>query len=258
MMIRKMSIGIVIILAAASSLFNPKQGSAMTKSHEYGNVVIDRLSQQNQGQAVIFRHWSHRGKYSCRLCHVDIEFSMVRNETGITEDDNKNGRYCGVCHNGKDTFAITECTKCHAKDARDAAKMEADAKQAFFTMAKTLPRSPYGNKIDWNKAEEENRISAKDFIEGVSFPDKDLMKNTRDEPRSPSLPGLPGIIFSHSKHVAWTGCGMCHPEPYALESGKTEMKMKDITDGKFCGVCHGTVAFPLSDCTNCHSKPVTQ
>lgn len=251
-------IGMIATLATALVAFMSGPAMATAKSHEYGNVVIDRAAKKNQGQPVVFRHWSHRAKYSCRLCHVDLEFSMQLNETGITEDDNKNGRYCGTCHNGKDAFAISECTKCHAKDAGAAEKLEADAKQAFLAISKGLPRSPYGNKVDWNKAEEENKISAKDFIAGVSFPAKDLVKNSRNEPRNPTLPGLPGIIFSHSKHVAWTGCGMCHPEPYALESGKTKMSMKEITDGKFCGVCHGKVAFPLSDCSNCHSKPVAQ
>lgn len=261
-MARKTTIGTLVgralMLATAVLALNPGQGMAVPKSYEYGNVTLDRATKKVQGQPVIFRHWSHRAKHSCRLCHLDLEFSMEINATGITEEDNKNGRYCGACHNGNGTFAITECAKCHAKDATDAAQMEKEAKQAFLAMTKGLPRSPYGNKVDWNKAEEEKKISVKDFIEGISFPNKDLVKNTRDEPRNPTLPGLPGIIFSHSSHASWIGCGMCHPEPYALASGETKMTMKDITSGKFCGVCHGKVAFPLSDCSNCHSKPVTQ
>lgn len=250
--------GTALLFCAAIFVALPAAAGAASKSHEYGNVLLDRAAKKNQGQAVTFRHWSHRGKFSCRLCHVDLEFSMTANATGITEEDNKSGRYCGSCHNGKDSFAITECTRCHQKDASEAERMDNEAKQAFFAMSKSLPRSPYGNKIDWNKAEEEKKISAKDFIAGISFPEKDLVKNTRDEPRNPTLPGLPGIVFSHSKHVAWTGCGMCHPEPYALESGKTKITMQEITDGKFCGVCHGKVAFPLSDCSNCHTKPMSK
>lgn len=250
--------GLMLLFIVALLGAFPGLAQAAGKSHEYGNVLMDKAAKKSQGQAVVFRHWSHRAKYSCRLCHVDLEFAMTANTTGVTEEDNKSGRYCGACHNAKDSFAMSECTRCHLKDANDGERMESEAKQAFFALTKTLPRSPYGNKVDWNKAEEEKKIAAKDFIAGISFPDKDLVKNTRDEPRNPTLPGLPGIVFSHSKHVAWTGCGMCHPEPYALESGKTKITMKEITDGKFCGVCHGKVAFPLSDCSNCHTKPMAK
>ena len=30
------------------------------------------------------------------------------------------------------------------------------------------------------------------------------------------------------------------------------MTMAEIMAGKKCGVCHGTVAFPVSDCKRCH------
>ena len=170
-------IGMAALLATAIVVALPGQAMATTKSHEYGNVVLDRSAKKTQSQPVVFRHWSHRAKYSCRLCHVDLEFSQEQNATGITEEDNKNGRYCGTCHNGKDTFAMSACTKCHAKDASAAEKMETEAKDTFLLMAKGLPRSPYGNKIDWNKAEEDNKIAAKDFIEGVSFPAKEVAEH---------------------------------------------------------------------------------
>jgi hypothetical protein len=32
--------------------------------------------------------------------------------------------------------------------------------------------------------------------------------------------------------------------------------MVEIYSGKYCGVCHGTVAFPLLDCQRCYIKPV--
>ncbi len=119
-----------------------------------------------------------------------------------------------------------------------------------------MPRSSYGNKIDWNMAEDQGVITTKDFIEGVSFPENSMGTAAKDEPRTPQLKGLPGIIFSHKKHVAWTGCGMCHPEPFALKTGKTKMSMKEIDNGNFCGMCHRFVAFPLNDCGKCHSQPV--
>lgn len=235
-----------------------QQASAeVKKSHEFGDVLMESSLKNNSQLPVVFRHWVHRSKHSCRLCHVDIEFSMEAGATGVTEDDNKAGRYCGTCHNGKEAFKVSECTKCHPKNEKDAADQDRVNKKAFFEFQKKMPRALYGNKIDWNKAEDDGLITAKDFIEGVTFPEQSMVTNTRDEPMSPTLPGLPDIIFSHKKHVAWTGCGMCHPSTFALESGKTKMTMKAITDGQFCGICHGSVAFPLNDCAKCHSKPVS-
>ena len=251
------SYGLWVVVGVLAVLFLFPLGSSaqVKKSHEFGDVVLDEMVRNKGQMPVVFRHWVHRSKHSCRLCHVDIEFEMS-GETEIMEEDNKDGRYCGTCHNGKETFDISECSKCHPKDAKDAQQKEREAKSKFFKFKKSLPPSVYGNKIDWNKAEASGAIIVKDYIEGVSFASESIMSNLRDEPLAPTLPGLPGIIFSHKKHVKWNGCGMCHPTPFALDTGKTKMSMKEITEGKFCGICHGSVAFPLNDCSKCHSAPV--
>jgi c(7)-type cytochrome triheme protein len=239
-------------------LFAPADDvAAAAKSHQYGDVEMGQFSKDNQVRPVTFRHWTHRDKYTCRLCHVDIEFSQIPGETGVLEEDNRDGRYCGVCHNGKDTFAVKECSKCHPKDKNHQKESIRQAKKSFFKFRKTMPPSMYGNKIDWMKAESEGKINPIDSLPGVSFDQGTMVINRRDEPRTPKLPGLPDIIFSHSKHVVWNGCGMCHPESFAIETGKTEMTMKEIIAGKFCGRCHGTVAFPINDCSRCHSKQVS-
>ena len=248
--------GLMICLTLV--LFNPAdKAGAAPKSHQYGDVEMGEYSKKNPVMPVTFRHWTHRDKYTCRLCHVDIEFSQYPGETGILEEDNRDGRYCGVCHNGKEAFAVKECSKCHPKDRNHNKEVERQAKKAFFKFKKSMPPSMYGNKIDWMKAESDGKINPKDSMPGVSFDQPNMIINRRDEPRSPKLPGLPDIIFSHSKHVVWNGCGMCHPESFAIETGKTEMTMKEIIAGEFCGRCHGTVAFPLNDCSRCHSKPVS-
>lgn len=232
---------------------------AAPKSHEFGNVIMHPAEPTEKGSLVTFRHWSHRDKYTCRLCHIDLEFSLIANDTGVLEEDNQAGLYCGACHNGNEAFSLDTCTKCHPKNKNAEKKMARQAKKDFRKFKKTMPPSGYGNKINWMKAEETGKIKLVDFLEGVSLNEsKSKMVNQRNEPRSPKLPGLPDIIFSHSKHVVWAGCGMCHPDTFALETGKTEMTMEEITKGKFCGICHGTVAFALNDCTRCHSKPVSQ
>ncbi len=258
--------GAVIILFVISCLSPVKaQGRSRKKlpPYEYGTVVIDQFSEANKMAPVIFRHWVHRSKNTCRLCHVDIGFSMKAGATGIREEDIRAGRYCGVCHNGKDVFGWEQknvlgkteknCDRCHS---RYPVGMDSAIKNKFFKLASTLPRGRFGNGIEWVEAEEKGLIKPKDFIEGVSFP-RSKMRNYKGEiDITAKLAGLPDIIFSHKKHSVWNGCELCHPDIFTLKSGATKFTMVDNFNNKYCGVCHGKVAFPLRDCGLCHAKPL--
>ena len=48
----------------------------------------------------------------CNDCHTKI-FKMQKSEHKMA--DMNAGKECGVCHNGKKAFAVTECAKCHKK-----------------------------------------------------------------------------------------------------------------------------------------------
>src|SRR5208283_5749329 len=67
---------------------------------EYGKVILNHYSATEPG-AVVFDHWLHRSKFTCRVCHVDIGFAMKAGLTDIKASDNIAGYYCGTCHNGK-------------------------------------------------------------------------------------------------------------------------------------------------------------
>ena len=92
--------------------------------YEYGRVVINNYSEGAHLAPVVFDHWLHRARYTCRLCHVDIGFAMEAGETDIRATDNMNGYYCGSCHNGKIAFSSCEndfsktnsetCDRCHS------------------------------------------------------------------------------------------------------------------------------------------------
>jgi len=60
-----------------------------TEPHEFGTIVMNNFSEKKFIAPVVFKHWLHRSKYTCRLCHVDIGFAMKTGETGITENDKK-------------------------------------------------------------------------------------------------------------------------------------------------------------------------
>lgn len=231
--------------------------------HEYGTVLMNQFSEANNVAPVVFRHWVHRSKHTCRLCHIDIGFAMEAGATGVTEADNLEGRYCGVCHNGKEAFGWEEknvmgkkeknCDKCHAKYPIG---MDKQIKKKFYKLAEEMPKGRFGNGIDWVKAEQDGKLKPKDFIEGVSFPRSKMKHEQGEISLDAKLAGLQDIIFSHKKHAVWNGCELCHPDIFALKTGKTQFSMVENFEGKFCGACHGKIAFPNKDCGLCHAKPV--
>ena len=99
-------------------------------------------------------------------------------------------------------------------------------------------------------------IKPVDFIEGVSIK-RQTLPAQKDFALTPHMLGMPDIIFSHAKHTVWNGCELCHPEIFVgVKRGRRSTRWCEIFEGKYCGACHVTVAFPLIDCQRCHSKPV--
>jgi c(7)-type cytochrome triheme protein len=49
-------------------------------------------------------------------------------------------------------------------------------------------------------------------------------------------------------------CKNCHPKIFLPQKGGNPVTMSGVMQGKYCGVCHGKVAFPPSkNCGRCHS-----
>jgi c(7)-type cytochrome triheme protein len=57
-------------------------------------------------------------------------------------------------------------------------------------------------------------------------------------------------FFPHSIHLEWMGCDSCHPAVFRYRDN--EISMKTMRKGKFCGACHGSVAFSAKACKRCH------
>jgi c(7)-type cytochrome triheme protein len=191
---------------------------------------------------------------------------MKANSTQIKAADNMRGYYCGTCHNGSymvdgrkvfdscsDTFGkedIKRCERCHLP-APDPKRDD-----AFAAFMEKMPRERFGNGIDWEKAEEKGLIKPQDHVEGISI-ERGKMVVQKDFALEAKVAGMPDIIFSHKKHTVWNGCEFCHPELFVgIRKGTTKYSMIEIFEGRYCGACHGNVAFPLSDCQRCHTKPV--
>ncbi|HEX9180451.1 MAG TPA: c(7)-type cytochrome triheme domain-containing protein, partial [Burkholderiales bacterium] len=53
----------------------------------------------------------------------------------------------------------------------------------------------------------------------------------------------------------WLDCANCHEHLFKSKAGANKLSMQKILEGEQCGLCHGAVAFPLTECGRCHSTP---
>ena len=117
-----------------------------------------------------------------------------------------------------------------------------------------LPRSNDGNRVDWVGALNNGAIAPWSEIE--------------DPPGEPFLMDLvivrevkgsmPDVVYPHEPHTEWLDCTNCHDEIFVPEKGANQISMAAILLGQKCGVCHGKVAFPVTDCRRCHAKPKSE
>jgi c(7)-type cytochrome triheme protein len=245
------------VVFAASSSFGTKK--RMPRPEEYGNVLINNNSEKANIAPVVFKHWLHRTKYTCRVCHVDIGFATEAGGSEIKEADNKNHLYCGSCHNGTIAFGPTSreklvnevqnCDLCHSYGK------EVKFKYDFNEFVKNFPQARFGNRVDWIKAEQAGMFKLQDVVPGVSIKRKPIAAPKDFDIKSTIL-GMPDTVFSHKIHADINGCELCHPEIFGSTKGVTKFNMQDIFAGKYCGACHAKVAFPFYDCQLCHLKEV--
>ena len=65
---------------------------------------------------------------------------------------------------------------------------------------------------------------------------------------------MPMVLFPHRQHTEWLDCSNCHEDLFKSKAGATKgLNMFQILQGEYCGLCHGAVAFPLTECKRCHS-----
>ena len=61
---------------------------------------------------VNFSHEFHATVFTCNDCHPKI-WPMKKSAKKMSMDAMYEGKFCGACHNEKDAFSITDCSKCH-------------------------------------------------------------------------------------------------------------------------------------------------
>ncbi|MCB1888254.1 MAG: hypothetical protein KDH20_11665 [Rhodocyclaceae bacterium] len=113
---------------------------------------------------------------------------------------------------------------------------------------RNLPRDTAGNNVSWIPALRDGVIQPREKI-GADTPvrryDRDVYLNLYGS--------MPAVRFPHAAHTEWLDCSNCHDHIFVPKAGANQISMFVILQGQQCGVCHGAVAFPLTECRRCHS-----
>jgi c(7)-type cytochrome triheme protein len=116
-----------------------------------------------------------------------------------------------------------------------------------------LPRDTAGNMVNWVKAIDSGAIDPRSTLwTQTPVPVRD------DEFIIAKYGSLPAVKFPHRQHTLWLACENCHEALFKSKAGANQFSMTAILNGEQCGVCHGAVAFPLTECNRCHSVPNSQ
>jgi c(7)-type cytochrome triheme protein len=113
-----------------------------------------------------------------------------------------------------------------------------------------LPRSNAGNRVDWVKALAEKKIAPRWDRDKSDAPATVMDLNIVREVKG----SMPDVVYPHKQHTEWLDCSNCHPAIFVPQKGANQISMAAILLGEKCGVCHGKVAFPVSECRLCHSR----
>ena len=113
-----------------------------------------------------------------------------------------------------------------------------------------LPADGVGNQVNWVAALEQGSINPRTNIfpeTKVRMLDTEILLNLRG--------GTPIVRFPHRQHTLWLDCSNCHEHLFKSQAGANRFSMERILQGEQCGVCHGAVSFPLTECGRCHNTP---
>lgn len=122
--------------------------------------------------------------------------------------------------------------------------------QPPLTAFGTLSKSNDGNRVDWVKSLNEQKINPRSDRNDPTVAPMVMDMNIVREVKG----SMPDVVYPHKQHTQWLDCSNCHPAIFIPQKGANQISMASILLGQKCGVCHGKVAFPVSECRRCHSK----
>jgi c(7)-type cytochrome triheme protein len=97
-------------LLAAAAL----AGGARDARAEYGDVVMNAYSTAAGMRPVVFPHWFHRVRFTCKVCHGDLGFKFQAGANQINMLKIIDGQFCGACHDGGVAWSVENCNLCHS------------------------------------------------------------------------------------------------------------------------------------------------
>ncbi|MBK8324918.1 MAG: c-type cytochrome [Betaproteobacteria bacterium] len=107
-----------------------------------------------------------------------------------------------------------------------------------------------GNRVNWVSSLEAGKIKPRwdrdDPNANAVVMDLNIVREVKGS--------MPDVVYPHKQHTEWLDCSNCHPQIFIPQKGANQISMASIMLGQKCGVCHGKVAFPVSECRLCHSK----
>ena len=122
--------------------------------------------------------------------------------------------------------------------------------QAPLLSFQLLPRANHGNYVNWGaalgKKQIQPRWDIRDPKAEATVMDLNIVREVKGS--------MPDVVFPHKQHTEWLDCSNCHPAIFTPQKGANQISMAAIMLGQKCGVCHGKVAFPVSECRLCHAR----
>lgn len=124
------------------------------------------------------------------------------------------------------------------------------ALQPPLTALAGMPPLGAGNRVNWVSSLEGGKIRPRwdrdDGTANAVVMDLNIVREVKGS--------MPDVVYPHKQHTEWLDCSNCHPAIFIPQKGANQISMASIMLGQKCGVCHGKVAFPVSECRLCHSK----
>jgi c(7)-type cytochrome triheme protein len=99
-----------LLVVAAAAL----AGYSANAPAEYGDVVLNKRSDAAGVRPVVFSHWFHRIRFRCKVCHSELGFVMRAGANDVLMANIADGKFCGMCHNGRVAWGAEQCDLCHS------------------------------------------------------------------------------------------------------------------------------------------------
>ena len=104
---------------------------------EYGDVIINNYAEAAGMRPVIFPHWFHRIRFTCKVCHADLGFEFKAGADNIKMIDIMGGQFCGECHNGETAWGTENCDLCHSGKEKMGTHVERSSFQKLLDIKKS-------------------------------------------------------------------------------------------------------------------------